>query len=290
MPDEKRLHPDDRNEIDPAEVQAAVTELMTHRVSYDRVAEMLTAGNFVADYGCLGEWYSGADLAQVQLWTGDHRAAWQMISHWSIQRGDPDVEPPRMFDDHMQYCDTCKYLETCYGLHDSFEDLYCEECGLDLDKHEITPDPFGLAHAWCGQVAWTRREPLVHGNNWPGGDRQIEAGWDCQWWTKLSDGTFAVVTRYYYLCQETDDADGHPLDDAYVEEQTEYLVCTDWREPGSTELNSDARYDEVCNPPTMDTRELALAAQAPETGEWPLFAPEPYKRLLVVGDAVPATT
>jgi hypothetical protein len=273
------------NDIDPAEVQAAITELMAHRVSYDRVAEVLTAGNFVADYGCLGQWYSGADLAQLQQWTGDQRAAWHMISHWSVQRGDPAVEPPRTFDGHMQYCDTCKYLETCYGLYDSFEYEYCEECGLDLDKHEITPDPFGLAHAWCGKVTWTRQDPPTHGNNWVGGDRQIEAGWDARWSTRLSDGSFALVTRYFYRAEKADD--GGTPNEEYIEEATAYLVCTDLNDPGGTELNSEMVYSELDNDPaTTDLEQLARAAQEPETGEWPANAPEPYTRLLVVDGTV----
>jgi hypothetical protein len=271
-------------ELDPAELQAAITELMTHRTSYDARAELLTAGAFVADYGSLGDWYSGKDLAKLQLWTGSHDAAWHMITHWSIQRHDPDPEPPASFDEHEQHCTTCKYLETAYGLHLSFETEYCHECLLDLDKHEIAPDALGLAHAWCCAVKWTRREPWVHGNNWPGGDNQVEAGWDCAWWTQLSDGTFAVVTRYYYLAEKTD-ADSRRPDEEYVEEQTEYTVCTDWRDPGNTEINSTAEYVELDDPATMDTRQLALDAQEPTSAEWVAYAPESAQQLLVVGDA-----
>ncbi len=278
-------------DIDPNELLAAINQLMAPKTSYDRDAELRAAGNFVADYGALGDWYEGADLAKLQFWTGHHDAAWYMIGHWSVQRNDPEARPPASFDEHAAQCPTCKYLEAAYGLYLSFETQVCEECGLDLDKHEIVPDALGLAYASCGTVDWTRREPIVHGNNWVGGDPQLEAGWDTSWWAPLSyddENLFAVVTRYYYLAQDTD-GDGEPQGDPYVEEQTEYLVCTDWRHPGDTELNSDTQYVKLDDPATMDTRQLAMDAPEPEAGEWPAYAPEPYKRALAVGPA-PALT
>jgi hypothetical protein len=32
---------------------------------------------------------------------------------------------------------------------EGFQFELCEECEQDLERHEIGPDPFGLAHAWC---------------------------------------------------------------------------------------------------------------------------------------------
>jgi hypothetical protein len=274
-------------QIDPSEVLDAVNALKTVRANndYDPDTELLTAGNFVADYGSLGDWWhDGPALATVQQWTGSGRAAWALISHWSIQRGDPAVEPPVSYDEHEQTCPHCKYLEAAFGIHTMFEFEYCDECGLDIDKHEIAPDMLGLAHAWCCAVTWTRREPWTHGNNWCGGDVQKEDGWDCAWWTQLSDGTFGVVTRYFYLATEM--VDGEPIGDDYIECQTEYMVCTDWRDPGSTEINAEYQYDTVVDPATMDTRQLALDAEPPESAEWVAYAPEFAQQLLVVGDPI----
>jgi hypothetical protein len=276
--------------IDPADVLAAVNELKTIRtgVVYDPETELLTAGIFVADYGSLGDWWADlTDLHQVRSWIGSLDAAWSLISHWSVQRGDPTVDPPESFDEHEQTCPHCKYLETALGIHMMFETENCYECGLDIDKHEIAPDALGLAHAWCCAVNWTRREPWVHGNNWPGGDNQKEDAWDCEWWTQLSDGTYGVVTRYFYVAADLD-VDSDTEGDSYIECRTEYMVCTDWDRPGDTEINSDQQYETVDDTATMDTRELAMKAEEPTSAEWVAYAPEFAQQLLVAGHPIAA--
>lgn len=139
-----------KNDIDPDEVQAAVAALLTPQTSRDPDADLLTAGAFVADFGSPADWYEGADLVRLQFWPDPNCAAWSRIGHWSAARNDPNATPPpASFDEHEQQCATCKYLESAYGLHLTFETEFCAECGLDLDKHTIAPDAFGLAHAWC---------------------------------------------------------------------------------------------------------------------------------------------
>ena len=39
--------------------------------------------------------------------------------------------------------------ENAKWLADLFEFELCAECGGDADVHTVSPDPFGLLHAWC---------------------------------------------------------------------------------------------------------------------------------------------
>jgi hypothetical protein len=41
------------------------------------------------------------------------------------------------------------FARSAASLISGFEFELCGECMLDLDMHEIAPDMFGLAHAWC---------------------------------------------------------------------------------------------------------------------------------------------
>lgn len=113
-------------------------------------------------------------------------------------------------------------------------------------------------------MTWRRREPLIFdGDGQPGGESQISEAYSARWTCPLVDGLTAVVTRYYYVAAEVG-----PL---RVEEQTEYLVCTDPSEPGGTERASDYGYRTVPWPgPFDDAAARAAAGRAPEptVAEW----------------------
>lgn len=96
-----------------------------------------------------------------------------------------------------------------------------------------------------------------------GGDVQISESYCAQWTYPLVGGLTAVVTRYYY----TASGDG-PL---RLEEQTEYLACTDPSDPGSTEQAADYGYRTVpWAGPFDDAAARKAAANAPEptVTEW----------------------
>lgn len=99
---------------------------------------------------------------------------------------------------------------------------------------------------------WVRREPAV----FTAGDVsevQTSDAWDARWVLDLPGDMFGVVTRAFYLT-----ANG-------AECQTEYLVCTDPKDPGSTEEWSDYRFERVDG---TDPRRLADQACGPTDAEW----------------------
>ncbi len=71
-----------------------------------------------------------------------------------------------------------------------------------------------------------------------GGDVQLDESFSVRFWHRDHPG--ALVTYRYYTALDLDD-----LTSVYLERQTEYLVCTDPADPGSTEVWSDYRYETV---------------------------------------------
>lgn len=109
--------------------------------------------------------------------------------------------------------------------------------------------------------AWTRIEPLVGVGGYVGGDDQISESYCARWTHPLVGDEHAVITRFYYVAAE-------PL---RIEEQTEYLACTDPTEPGGTERGSDYGYRTVpWSGPFDDAAAQAAAGDAPEptVAEW----------------------
>lgn len=45
------------------------------------------------------------------------------------------------------------YAEEVEIIRHGFTFELCGECGQDLDRHVIAPDPLGHAHAWCATAA-----------------------------------------------------------------------------------------------------------------------------------------
>lgn len=120
-------------------------------------------------------------------------------------------------------------------------------------------------------MTWQRREPAIFdGDGQPGGECQISEAYSARWTHPLEGGLHAVVTRYYYVS----DGDGHDL---HVEEETEYLACTDPSDPGSTEQAADYGYRTVpCRGPFDDAAARTAAEQAPEptVAEWAEMLPD----------------
>lgn len=88
-------------------------------------------------------------------------------------------------------------------------------------------------------------EPINGGT--VGGDGAGEA-WSVRFGKRNPDGTYALITSSYYTVDiamryESDDYSEDTPARFEVENQTEYLVCTDVGDPGSTEQWSDYTYD-----------------------------------------------
>lgn len=79
--------------------------------------------------------------------------------------------------------------------------------------------------------SWQRQEPLVYSAEVDGGDCQVTGAWGVRWARQLSDGTYALVDEVYY---------GVKVDGSYrMERQTEYRICRNLDDPGSSEICSD---------------------------------------------------
>jgi hypothetical protein len=79
-------------------------------------------------------------------------SAEDLLGHWSVRRGDPHPErPPAQvaFAEHAATCALCRYLESVQAIGMSVDYQRCASCGGDIDAHDVGPDQFGLAHAWC---------------------------------------------------------------------------------------------------------------------------------------------
>jgi hypothetical protein len=108
-----------------------------------------------------------------------------------------------------------------------------------------------------------------------GGDAQLDESFSVRFHHRDQPG--ALVTYRYYAALDLDD-----LTSIYVERQTEYLVCTDPADPGSTEVWSDDRYKAVqrgfgsVEAATAAARRIAeahLACDEPRSGQ-PPWEPE----------------
>lgn len=266
-----------------AAVRAAIDEL--RQPNPDEEDRLTDAGVFVARFGPLGELFEEPGLSQLQFdaHQEDH-TAWNLIGHWSVERNDGGTIPEG-FDAHQDDCHVCDYLEGVLGIVDIFQHEMCETCGLDLEFHDVAPDHNGDPVAHCRSV-WERREPLAA----PAGDAaeyQIGDAFGARWTAPLTDGTFALVSRTYYLGQYEEGQvhiQGVNPGEVFVERQDEYLVCTDLDDPGGTEINAEYRYEivESDDPADEDPEALALESFEPEPGEWEQHAPE-WARELIKG-------
>ncbi|HLL69041.1 MAG TPA: hypothetical protein VK453_25500 [Micromonosporaceae bacterium] len=109
---------------------------------------------------------------------------------------------------------------------------------------------------------WRRVEPLVMGGGDCGGDAQISEAFNARWVQEHSGGEHAVVTRQFYIAE-------HEGGEPFLECQTEYVLCSDPSDPGSTELLSRECYVD-CGPCDRDADAVVAAhrAVAPTNEEW----------------------
>lgn len=84
-----------------------------------------------------------------------------------------------------------------------------------------------------------------------GGDGQVGEAFEARWWHPLADGTFAVISRYYYVAER-----GGQL---VLEGYTEYLVCASLDDPGSTERWSGQSAYGVCDGEATDAEAYGCA-------------------------------
>lgn len=276
-------------EIDLDRVNETIERLRQPQPSYVPEQELLTAGTFVAEFGSLGRLFpKHDDLHAIRRWPHDARAAWGLLSEWSVMRRDPRDEPHHTFEQHIEDCGSCDYLEKVHGMWMMDEYERCEECGLDLVQHVIAPDPIGNPHAICGEV-WKRSTPIASEGGEHGGDTQVSDAWDARWWARLTpdeDGTdrFAVITRAYYTAQKDEESGDDETTPLYIERYDEYLVCTDLEHVSDSMIQSEVmvwtRLDVPIAPDadaalqSRTVRELAEKSFDPEPYEWLELAPE----------------
>jgi hypothetical protein len=89
--------------------------------------------------------------------------------------------------------------------------------------------------------AWTEHESGIDLSSGDvGGDDQATDSVSRRWIKPLEDGTYAVVTVYAYGTGRFNESlDAYDYD---VTEQIEWLHCSDWEDPGSSEIDSDYTY------------------------------------------------
>lgn len=256
-----------------AEVKRVVMDVLIQRLAerkpdYDRDTELRDAGDFVFRFGCLYDLFDvdgEPSLEDMQHYDTDDDSTWGLLGHWSIERGDGETAQPDEFNDHLAQCGTCDYLEGVLSLLSTFEFEDCSDCGGEANDHVVGPDMFGKVHAWCKEN-WTRENPAVGNGGDISPDRQTSEAFDARWTSKLDDGTFAVITRAWYVAKE--------YGRTYIECQTEYLHCRDLKAPGDTEIFCDYLYEDLDDEPTEAmARKLAEEAEDPEPGEWARHVP-----------------
>lgn len=103
--------------------------------------------------------------------------------------------------------------------------------------------------------AWTAQDTApMFPDGTVGGDGADEA-YSARWTKDNGDGTFALITSYWYAVDMRDRSgasEGERYDEMYgegaevwdVENQIEYMVCTDLEDPGGTEVRCDYEYSE----------------------------------------------
>ncbi len=112
-------------------------------------------------------------------------------------------------------------------------------------------------------MTWERRYPLVAAAGDVGGDQQVGEAWDARWVRELDNARWSVVTRAYYVA-ESDEGRA-------MVERTEYVVCADPADPGSTEVASSEAYATVTKAQPLDeaaVQDAAREAWAPTNAEW----------------------
>lgn len=266
-------------EHDIEAARAAFTALAVPRDEYHFNTELIAAGDFVAQYGILLDWFDGDELDAIRgsAWPARHSAA-AMLAHWSaesdwVAAGDDRVDTEHanaIFQGHVETCNVCAYLEAVHNLAAWLnEDAKgCGRCGRGVSGHEFGPwFPDGEGEPHWGQALnsclepWQRAEPaaLECQDLYP---YQVGEGYSAIWYAPLSDGRFAVTSRTFYVTQTGDDDQSVVLEHAY-------LICTDPAKPWDSsivEISFDEEMDD--DPDSYDLKVMAERCEGPGRGEW----------------------
>ncbi len=96
-----------------------------------------------------------------------------------------------------------------------------------------------------GENGWRRHRLIVDGDSSSAmGDDAVGRSWDQRYFKQLPDGTWAIITDVYYV-EQTKTYNQPEVEPAFVvTNRTEYVVCTDVTDLGSTELYTDYEYED----------------------------------------------
>jgi len=263
-------------EIDFSDVDAAIAALRSH-VGMRSDVEMYAAADFVAAQGTLGDLFDDDELTTAQV-LEDADAIWNLIAHWSLQRGDGLLHRPETFEAHKYECETCAWLEDVLDLVVRLRQKPCAVCAKGVDEHMFAPAPTWVdgelqisdwfqAFAWCKEP-WTRYlEPLVEP---PGklGAYQVSDACTARWTAPLINGSHALLYRTYYLTRVEDAV--------FLEREDWYVVCLNPADPEGTKVMENSRTEEVESEDPEGEDLLALVEQSfdPEFDEWLRFMPQ----------------
>ena len=233
---------------------------------------LLLAGDFVADQGALGDRLWGQALIDMQQWAPGENSAWNLITHWSVQRGDALGQAPATFEAHEGDCVICAYLEEIRQLVHELRAKPCMWCDRGPKGHVFAPGPtfdgyreweiddFFTPFAWCKEP-WKRLDTVI---DEPGhlGDHQVSEAHTARWYAPTMSGKYAVLYRSYYRCR-----DGDQLT---IEREDWYALCTDLNDPEGPKTISVSQTEdtESDDPQNEDLAALAAQSFAPELREW----------------------
>jgi hypothetical protein len=258
--------------LDYEELTAAVNQLSSVTSRGTDGEELAEAANFVLEFGAPGDFAPGeAELSEIQTTQGlPPGAAWSLIGHWSMVRNDPISQPPRSFDVHTETCGVCRFLEEIRETREAFDTEICETCRGGIDAHGVGLNEDDNPALYCvGQ--WERVEPEVVDMGRVSAETQVsDNAYATSWWAPLADGSFAVVTRTYFVSNNAGNVVLTRTDD--------YIVCTDYSQPSATELKSDWNLttfdDDDDDPNFLDLHQLAVDSFPPDPGEWQIHGPQ----------------
>lgn len=262
-------------EVDFSDLDAAIAALRTHHDTFD--GQKYAAADFVAAHGSLADVFDDDELTRAQAMV-EEDVTWNLLAHWSKQRGDGLMSRPSTFGDHEAECDTCEWLEIVLAVSESLREHGCPDCGRKVDGHVFAPAPvwdgdvpqepdWPAGGAYCKEP-WTRYlEPLVEP---PGrlGAYQISEACSARWAAPLTNGSHALLYRTYYRTR----VEG----EVFIEREDWYVVCLDLDDPEGSKAMENSRTEEVESEDPDGEDLLALVQQSfdPEIGEWEHFMPQ----------------
>lgn len=240
------------------DLQVAIRELIQADDSGDHHLELEAAANFALQHGPLGDLFEGVELHRAQA-ARRHPAAWGILAHWSIERGDPADGPVSGLD-----CADCMFLEQVLALPIRTES--CEACGGGLTGHAVLHLQYE-ARVFC-LGGWERDDPASF---WAGTGlcaEQIGDAYAARWAAPLVDGNWAVITRTYL---RVDYGGG-----VEIERHDFYQVARNPNDPSNSQIGATMfRTEEVDSgdPAGEDLDQIAAASFEPEPGEWVSYMP-----------------